>query len=238
MASIVEHILHDHPEKLIADPYSSAIPYLEMNLPGKPSAIDRVTSLEPPRLLKTHLQFEFLRSHVQDDKARFIAMFRNPKDTLVSYYHHYRLLRECGNFPGTFHDFFELFKIKHLGFGDIFDWYTGWWKESQRTNVLVLKYEDVKNNQEDAVRKVAQFCGKDLSDDAIRGVVQATTFDSMQKKADSEPPPPIVDSTMGKFFRKGGVGDWKNYFTEDETNFVDKRCEEILDPLGLTFDYE
>ena len=43
---------------------------------------------------------------------------------------------------------------------------------------------------------------------------------------------------MPVFFRKGIVGDWKNYFNEEQKNFILKKFNEELAPLGITINYE
>ena len=45
---------------------------------------------------------------------------RNPKDTLVSYYHFYNTRAMFDKIP-TFSEFFEIFKKNDLVFGDWFD---------------------------------------------------------------------------------------------------------------------
>ena len=40
------------------------------------------------------------------------------------------------------------------------------------------------------------------------------------------------------FFRKGIVGDWKNLFTKEQSDYVEALCKEKLEPLGLKFRWE
>ena len=42
-----------------------------------------------PRLVKTHLSYEFVNRWVERDGVKTIVPLRNPKDTLVSMYHFY-----------------------------------------------------------------------------------------------------------------------------------------------------
>lgn len=78
-------------------------PYLEYPLPGL-STIEKTSS---PRLIKTHLPFELLPSSA--DKAKVVYVTRNPKDTVVSYFHFTRMFTMF-NFVGTFDDFLEKFQ--------------------------------------------------------------------------------------------------------------------------------
>ena len=83
---------------------------------------------------------------------------RNPKDTLVSYYHHTRADIHTGAFPGTWDQFFEMFKEKRFPWGDYFEHNANWYKFNiDRKDSLVLFYEEMKKSHRDHVLKVAKF---------------------------------------------------------------------------------
>ena len=44
---------------------------------------------------------------------QIIYVIRNPKDVIVSLYHHYRMDEFMGFYPGTFDDFFDLYLNEH-----------------------------------------------------------------------------------------------------------------------------
>jgi len=65
--------------------------------------------LPSPRLLKTHLHYEWVpQGEGEDDNPRIVLLIRNPKDCVVSYYHHYTGfgILEC---DCEWDEFFELF---------------------------------------------------------------------------------------------------------------------------------
>ena len=45
-----------------------------------------------PRILKTHLDYDMLPRQVKEKKPKMIYVTRNPRDALVSYYNHWRVL--------------------------------------------------------------------------------------------------------------------------------------------------
>ena len=215
------------------------MPYIEFAIPGIPSALDVMDKRCPPRIMKTHLRCEFFQRQVEEHKLKVILVLRNPKDTLVSYYHMYCSQEEVfGKFDRSFHDFFELVKIKRLQYGDIFDWYTSWWGMKDMPNVMVVKYEDMSKDCAEVVRKVAKFCDKDLDNDTAEKIVDLCTIDKMRNEMKRAVEQEKTSFDAHKFFRKGIVGDWKNYFTDEESGYIDQLCKEHLDPLGLTFEYE
>ena len=159
MKHIIEQVYNNDSDPL-------AVPFLGKY---KYSAVDKDTDellkeilAQPsPRKFRCHLPFSFMRRQVVDDKARFIIVMRNPKDTLVSFYHFYRSSSPFGKFPGTWDEFFEIMKQKRLSFGDVIDHYQGWWEQRHLSNVLIVKYEDMKKDLCGAIRQVAKFCDQE-----------------------------------------------------------------------------
>ena len=45
-----------------------------------------------PRIIKTHLAYEMLPSGVRDESVKIIYVTRNPRDAVVSFYNHFRVL--------------------------------------------------------------------------------------------------------------------------------------------------
>ncbi len=72
---------------------------------------------------------------------------------------------------------------------------------SQRfpNNFLTIKYENLRSNTINEIKKIVEFIGADSSSDVLEKVNAATDFDKQKK---------------GGFFRKGVAGDWTNHFTQ------------------------
>lgn len=62
---------------------------------------------------------------------------------------------------GTFDDFFELFISGNVEFGDYFDHFMSWNNQKHRSNIFFTTYEEMKNNLENVVLKVAEFINRD-----------------------------------------------------------------------------
>ncbi|XP_035679947.1 sulfotransferase family cytosolic 1B member 1-like [Branchiostoma floridae] len=79
------------------------------------------------------------------------------------------------------------------------------------------------------VKKLCSFLEKPLSDEEVQTVVAATQFDSMK-------------NTLGEkgqvFTRKGVIGDWKNYFSDDQSRAYDEQYRERLANTGLEFQFQ
>ena len=187
-----------------------------------------------PRLFVTHLYRHFIQ--VLPTGPKVIVVMRNPKDTIVSYYHFYRMNSTLNKFSGTWDEYFDLYKDKHLWGGDVLDFNISWWNLRHLDNVLILKFEDMKDDPEDAIRTVARFVGKELSKEEIAEVAERSSFSQMKQDPKfNGTAVPRYDTNVSSFMRKGEVGDWKNYFSQEQSDYVDRQCKELCEPIGLHF---
>lgn len=108
-------------------------------------------------------------------------------------------------------------------------------------NVLFLKYEDIKKDHRGTVQQVADFIGYKLDLSTIDSVVRHSTFEYMRDN-------PATNFTKGSpfarkegsipFIRKGIVGDWKNMFTESQSQRMnDQYKDKILNKSDLRFEF-
>ena len=206
-------------------------PFIEFWVPNleKPE-MDRLP-LTPPRILKTHLPAAYFEKRIQNVGLKVIVMMRNAKDSIASYYNFYRNNSMFGNFNGSWDEFFELFKRMRLGHGDWADHCLGWWKLKDYPNVLVLYYEDLKKDPFKVIKQISNHLNKDLSDTQIQRIVEHT---SLQKMRENEGPQ--RKDFIRSFFRKGEVGDWKRYFTAEQSAYVDDYVESTVSLAGMKFD--
>ncbi|KAE8601672.1 hypothetical protein XENTR_v10013757 [Xenopus tropicalis] len=96
-----------------------------------------------PRIFSTHLQYDYLPKSVSAGNVKILAVFRNPKDTAVSFYHFYN------NNPGlpsysSWDTFLQDFISGNVSFGSYFDYAITWNKHIDDENVLILTFEEMK----------------------------------------------------------------------------------------------
>ncbi len=200
--------------------------------------LDYVLSMPSPRLIKTHLWLNCFEDSLRKSGAKILVAIRNPKDLLVSLYHFYQLVYTLGPFTGSWEEFFdELFLKNQLLYGDYFDYYAAWWryKTENPNQVLFVWFEDMKKDIRGVIRTIAEFLGKTLTEDQVEKIKRHTGFEAMKKNDSVNPAPQAPRET---FFRKGEVGDWKNYFTQSQSDYVDKLVNEKLTPVGLQVQWE
>ena len=216
------------------------IPFMETIDGNGVMATEKFNKLQPPRFMKTHLPNELWKKHLdKHPNLKVIQTLRNPKDALVSYYHHMRSDGQLGAFNGTWDQFFDLFKQKRLPWGDFFQVNANWYKfNKERENSLVLIYEQMKRDHKAHVIKLANFIGKDLSNRAVDLIVEKSTAKNVSSKFKTLFQNfPMWNLDRSEFVRKGEVGDWTNYFSKEQSDYVDGKCKEYLEPLGIEFEY-
>lgn len=220
-------------------------PVLEM---GWAKTLEKVA---PPRVMQTHIPLH--RLHFNPD-TKYVYLVRNPKDCLVSFYHHTRMLPEYEFQDGNFEDFFDLFLKGETDHGDYFDHVLSWYKHKNDPNVFLCTYEDLKKHTRDVVLKLAYFLdeqhGKMLeeNEDIFQQVLDRSSVQFMKEAFDLwnqklelafAKDPNVIPEGMKKFLlddsgkfaasnlvRKGEIGNWKTLFTSEHTERLQKRIEE------------
>ena len=198
-----------------------------------------VEDMPSPRLMKSHFQYCLLPDDLIE-KSKVVTCLRNPKDTVVSYYHHEKLIRGHG-YSGDFPTYFDLFMDNLVIYSSYFEYVKEAWQQRNHPNVCLLIFEDMKKDLATSVRKVAKFFGKEVTDENVAMLVDHLSFQKMKNN-------PAVNredakaknyfAGDGNFMRKGEVGDWKNYFTDEMNKRMDEAIEKHFRPIGLQFQYE
>jgi len=223
----------------------------------KASMADMLNKLPSPRLILTHLGTEFFDNNesFKHSKPKVIVVMRNIKDTLVSTYHFYQTTPPLGFFKGSFEDFVDMYKEKELVYGDYYDFVFGYNQHRNNPDYTFFKYEEMKKDPKAEIKRVAEVIGVTLTDAQVDEVANETFFDNAKEKIAAEfkafaPPPgqgppagfggkpPMELPKVEHYCRKGVVGDWKNYFSPELQEFVDKlHAEKMKDPKaeGLKF---
>ena len=235
-------------EKAKSVPLDQRVPFLEApiiidfrkhELPPflQNDMIQPIVNMPSPRIIKTHLHLCLLPDELLD-KSKVVLCLRNPKDTVVSYFHHQKLLLLHG-YTGDFPSFFDLFMDNLLFYSPYFEYVKDIWSKREHPNLCILFYEDMKKDLAASLRKVARFLGKELKNE--EALVDHLSFKKMKDNT-------AVNKDGGKkhgmcvndgnFMRKGEIGDWKNYFTEEMNKRMDEAVNKHFKPIGLEFQYE
>ncbi|NXE48620.1 ST6B1 Sulfotransferase, partial [Casuarius casuarius] len=210
---------------------STELPFIEC---GDPDKYQRIKQIPSPRILATHLNYDCLPKSIFKNKAKILVLFRNPKDTAVSFFHFHNNAPSIPRYS-SWDEFFSEFMNGKVSWGSYFDHAVTWNKHIEDENVMVVIYEDLKENLTSSVKQIAEFFGFSSTAEQIQSVADRATFQAVKDKAQETHGP--VGSIL---FRKGLVGDWKNLFTEAQNQEMDAKFKVCLGgtKLGAMLKYD
>lgn len=135
-----------------------------------------------PRVIKTHLPYRLLPKRAN---CKYIFVTRNPKDVVVSFYHHVTGFKHYDFKNGSFDKFFAMFTAGQMTCGSYFDFHQEYMPMlSTADNCLVVTYESLQANLVSQIIRIAKFVGgKALEVIADRGqiseIARKASFESM-----------------------------------------------------------
>jgi len=183
-----------------------------------------INRLASPRLLMSHTKY---LSTIQ----RAVYIVRDGRDVLISLFH-YRITRQG---LGEFVDFQSFFNQYFQGFyGDCWHENVVSWliegKISLRENLLVVRFEDLKEDTPTLMMNIARFLEIPTNTTKIVEAVNASSLKQMriieQKRMGT------LSNPNKSFYRGGKTGQWKTYFTpslEYQFNQVSSEALELAD---------
>jgi len=191
------------------------------------------------RLIKTHMPYDMTP---QNPDAKYIFVARNPKDCVVSFFHHTRGFVKHYNFSkGDFDTYFDLFCDGKVDFGDYFACHRSWLDHRNDRNVLFLTYESMRAKTRETILKIASFLDPEIypervlrnDEEILHLILRHSSLDSMKKdplRWSSARPP---DHTP--FIRKGNVGGWDELLKAEQVDRLDRRTREVFSKEELEF---
>ncbi|XP_077139176.1 sulfotransferase 6B1-like isoform X1 [Ranitomeya variabilis] len=201
---------------------------------GSPEILARFKDRPSPRIISTHLQFNNIPKSIFEKMVKILLVLRNPKDTAISFYNFHNSLPPLPSY-NSWDMFFKDFTSGKVCYGQYFDFVVAWEKHFNDKTMMAITFEEMKMDFPTALKKISEFYQLPLNEEQIELVASRTSFNSMKEQS---------ENTHGKlgdsFFRKGEIGDWKNYFTEDQSKVVDAMFEKYLSgtKLGKMLNYE
>ncbi|KAM9462810.1 sulfotransferase 2B1-like [Clarias gariepinus] len=212
------------------------VPWLEehrakiLNLEQRPS----------PRIFATHFHHYMMNDSYFNVKPKVIYVMRNPKDIFTSSFHYYGMASYLVN-PGTADEFLEKFLNGKIMFGSWFDHVKGWLKAKDQENIFYISYEEMIQDLKGCVTKFSQFLGKPLSPEVIDKIAENCLFKNMKQNKMSNyslVPEEFMDQKKSEFLRKGIAGDWRNLFTEAQTEKFNTVYKEKMKDVVYKFAWD
>lgn len=201
------------------------VPFIEMVGTAAVQAQDK------PRFYKHHIAYNFVQ---KNEQSKVVYIYRNPEDTLVSYYHFSKSV--IPDFQLDFELFFDRFITGNISYGSYFQHVLSFYEHRADKNLLMISYEKLQANREDEILKIAKFLGEEYYQSLVNDqqvldkIMQHTSFEYMKKNLhftryheESQGAENKVD-----FFRKGTVGDGKTLLTDAQRQCLKAAAEKVL----------
>jgi len=153
---------------------SDVAPWYERSLSlGARRAAD-FERMPSPRIFKSHLPFAWLPRG-----ARYVYAVRDGRDVAVSYHQLYR--SHLGS-QDDFDTFFERFLRGRLQYGSWFDHVAQWQSQAARSDVLIVRYEELHADLERVMRELSAFCGFGRCAQRISELAPLCSFELMKQQ--------------------------------------------------------
>lgn len=205
---------------------------------------EQYNNLNQRRLIKASIPPNLLIDHVSNHsngkpkvKPKVISIFRNPRDVLVSFYHHCKTVKHY-DIGFSFNEFFDTFVAGKVPCGPIWLMYNEAFRyhEENPKSSLIIFYEDMKNDLRTQIKRICGFLNKPepADEDEWSQLLDHLSVQRMRQN-------PTINrhdwTQLGlrnpngyEFVRKGQVNDWKNFFNEEQSLIFDKKITGNLIP--------
>ena len=183
---------------------------------------------------------------------QFVYVARNPKDMVLSVADFLCAQRDVPNdavgdklasltFSGLIEGQVNEVTSEQNCYGPLRQHVMAAWRRRNDPNMLFTTYEEMKRDLPGVVRKLAVYLNVELSDEAVRIIAERNTIETLRKAASNNRAGgtllgPTCKAVDVKFFNKGQVGRWKQYLTVEQSEKIDKYCEEGFE--GFEFEFE
>ena len=244
---IIQQILHNGDEK--DGGLSDTSPWLDSSWGDHAGMLDLLTRQREAghrRVMKSHLPADALPIAPE---ARYVFVGRNGKDLGISFHNYLynfsestmltinRIHAEWSGdstplvIPERMQTFFDLW-LDTNGYEccDLLDIMNSWWKLRDEPNVLLLHYQQLKEDLRGQIVRLATFFGIDPASLRMDAIVEHCSFEYMRHRADKMAPFNGEHLSSAKaFFHKGPKRDYRNELTPAQVERFDR---DALDKLG------
>ncbi|HWY76701.1 MAG TPA: sulfotransferase domain-containing protein [Verrucomicrobiae bacterium] len=165
---------------------------------------------------------------------KFVNLTRDGRDVIVSGAVQWLNLRLRQAPPGE-REIFEKALRERTILATEFDMFLEYWIDAARAGLkaqtvfrhyLHLSYESLVADPMTQAVKLFQFLGLNSDPDLLGSCIRAAAFETLSGGRQ------CGQENNGSFFRKGVVGDWKNWFRAEQRDLFEQRAGTLLKSLG------
>ena len=176
-----------------------------------------------------------------------VLLVRDPRDTAVSQFFQWKHRMEprkkvINDYPladdTSVHDFIA---GAQAGIPKISDFMNDWAAAaSSMQKLLVVRYEDLRADTAGQLRRILEFIGEHPTDAQLADAVSFASIDNMRRMeienakksgAQRSMKPGNADDPSSFKVRRGKVGGWRDYVTEEQAEALDQLVHDRLNPV-------
>jgi len=240
-------------------PLAEISPWLDMVIRDRDEVFALLEAQRHRRFIKTHTPLDGLPF---DERVTYICVGRDPRDVAVSWDHHFAnmdldvFLAARAKTMGE-DDLAELMALDPPPTGETLEERFWHWinnpappvhsicslrstlqqfdealRASDRANVVVFHYGDLKADLEGEMRRLAKRLAIVVPEDRWPILVEAASFERMRERAD-ELVPNSTDALWKEnreFFHAGRGGQWRDFFDDEASRRYEKRVAALARP--------
>lgn len=195
-------------------------------------SIDKYRKLHSPRIFRTEAP------NYPEAYPKTIYIVRDPRSVLLSYYHH--CVHDTGRTDWPISDFVD--EILATGCiqslePTLIRWdhqVESWLKRAKHQPVILVKYEDLKNDCERTLQQLSNFLGLDYETDLLELAVERGDFSRMRKdeKKFGAESFPGEKGKRGFFVRKGKIDSWKEEMPAEVIEKIEQTFYPVMKKMG------
>ena len=177
-----------------------------------------------------------------------ILLARDPRDVAVSQFFQWKFRIKptkvaINNYPpmGSDISLFDFVTGDNGGsMKAVSDYLNLWAKEADKVEKFhLVRYEDLRAEPRQELRKMLDFMQVDASEDDVNAAVEYSDYENMKKMeskqqfrlAGGRMMPRDKDNPNSYKVRRAKVGGYRDYFTDEEVEAIDRLLGETLDPM-------
>ena len=233
-------------------------PWVDARFRGGPADMHRALAAQTHRRFpKTHLPVDALPIY---DEVRYIHVARDGRDALMSMHNHFtgfsdqqlddfdriglgdpEIAKPFPRLPADPAEYFRLWISTPAIVGQsegtpilsFFDLEVGYWAARSWPNLLMVHYNDLREDLDGEMRRIAAFLEISCDKAVWPSLVEAAHFKAMQAAGDVLMPQTRTMLAEGsrRFFNKGPNGRWRDILTTDDIALYDAKVREKFSPM-------
>ncbi|KAF3556219.1 hypothetical protein F2Q69_00014065 [Brassica cretica] len=226
----------DHP--LLYDNPHGIVPFLETD---QCSSSNLAKFSASRRLLSTHMPLHAMHETLKHSSCKIVYVCRDVKDTLISWCFFGCAVHKIEPTRSLLESMLERFCNGTIFYGPFWEHLLGYWRRSLEDpkHVLFMRYEEMKAEPHEQIKRLADFLGFPFTkqEEDIGVVDKILDLCSLRNLSSLEVNKTGKRNNLNNkdYFRKGEVGDSKNYLTPEMEKKIDMIIQEKLQGSGLKF---